>query len=134
MTFDDVALHPTVWNVHFLVTTIGVLSFSLFLQESWVKRGRDGQLWVVWLDNVEWVTTQLTAAFQSVKWITMPLTVADWPPWSVGALFSHDTAAMSVLAMSNLPFTVNANRLLLRWCVTIRAAQVADLLHVEIPL
>jgi hypothetical protein len=109
LAFDDVALHPTIWNVHFLVTTIGMLLFSLFLQESRVKRGRDGQLWVVWLDNVEWVTSQLTAAFQSVKWITIPLTVADWPPWSIRALFSHDTAAMSILTMSYLPLTVDAN-------------------------
>jgi len=36
LAFDDIALHPAIWNVHFLITTIRMLLFGLLSQESWV--------------------------------------------------------------------------------------------------
>ena len=86
-----------------------MLLFGLFRKESRVKRGWNWKLWVVWLDNVKGVATQLAAAFESVKGIAMPLTIADWPPWSVGALLSHDAASVSVLTVTDLPLAIDAD-------------------------
>ena len=130
----DVTFHPTVGDVHFLETTSGMLTLGLLLQESWVEGGWDWQSGIMWLNNVEWIASELATTIQVIVIVTVPLAVSDWPPWTVWAFLSHDTTAMSVLTMSNLPFTIDTDGLFLRGGVAVWAVEVANLLNIEIPL
>ena len=88
----------------------------------------------MWLNNMEWIASELATTVQVIVLVAVPLTVSNWPPWAVRAFLSHDTGAMSVLTVSNLPLTVDTDRLFLRWGVAVGAVEVTNLLDIEIPL